>query len=132
MAIPIGNWQYARAGVREITICFLSFKPQTLDIEFDVPLAIVRSDIYIGYMNNSPAAGAGAADIEIAARISNALIVKNINVRAVSDATGIAYPTLRRSLSGGRSLTILELGKIAGAIDVHPSILMPASFTKAA
>jgi lambda repressor-like predicted transcriptional regulator len=81
-------------------------------------------------MINSPAAGAGAADIEIAARISNALIVKNINVRALSDETGMAYPTLRRSLSGGRSLTILEIGKIAGAIDVHPSILLPTSFTQ--
>ncbi|MDQ5862693.1 MAG: helix-turn-helix transcriptional regulator [Actinomycetota bacterium] len=80
-------------------------------------------------MNNSPAAGAGAADLEIAARISNALIVKNINVRAVSDATGIAYPTLRRSLSGGRSLTFLELSKIASAINVHPSILLPESLT---
>ena len=71
-----------------------------------------------------------AADTEIANRITNALIVKNINVRAVSDQTGISYPTLRRSLKGGRSFTITELTKIAATIGVQPSALLPDSFTQ--
>jgi lambda repressor-like predicted transcriptional regulator len=83
-------------------------------------------------MTTTQAAGAGAADLEIAARISNALIVKNINIRALSDETGIAYPTLRRTLKGGRSLTFQEFTKIASAIQVHPSTLLPASLTEAA
>jgi lambda repressor-like predicted transcriptional regulator len=80
-------------------------------------------------MTTTQAAGAGAADLEIAARISNALIVKNINVRALSDETGIAYPTLRRTLKGGRSLTFHEFNKIAAAIQVHPATLLPPSLT---
>lgn len=69
-------------------------------------------------------------DTEIANRITNALIVKSINVRTLSDTTGIAYPTLRRSLKGGRSLTFHEMNKIAAAIQVHPATLLPASFTQ--
>jgi len=83
-------------------------------------------------MNTSPAAGADTTDAEIGNRIANALIVKGTNQRALSDATGIAYPTLRRSLSGGRSLTIRELTSIAGAIGVQPSMLLPATLTTAA
>ncbi len=61
------------------------------------------------------------ADAEIANRITNALIIKNINVRALSEETGISYPTLRRSLKGGRSLTFQEFTKIADTIGVPPS-----------
>lgn len=80
-------------------------------------------------MTTSKAAGAATADIEIGSRIANALIVKGTNVRALSDATGISYPTLRRSLSGGRSLTIRELGSIAAALSVQPSVLLPPELT---
>jgi lambda repressor-like predicted transcriptional regulator len=69
-------------------------------------------------------------DTEIANRINNALIVKGTNARALSDATGIAYETLRRSLKGGRSLTFREFDKIATAINVKPAALLPASMTK--
>ena len=68
-----------------------------------------------------------ATDAEIGRRIANALIVRNIKVKALSDQTGISYPTLRRSLTGGRSLTIREFGTIAAAISVHPSGLLPDS-----
>lgn len=78
----------------------------------------------------TPQTGANdAIDTQIAEKITNALIVKKINVRALSDATGLAYPTLRRSLSGGRSLTFMEFGKIAGAINVQPSALLPDALT---
>jgi len=80
-------------------------------------------------MATSPTGGAEAADAEIANRITNALIIKNINVRALSEDTGIAYPTLRRSLKGGRSLTFQEFNKIATAINVPPSSLLPDILT---
>jgi transcriptional regulator with XRE-family HTH domain len=75
---------------------------------------------------------ASATDAEIGNRIANALIIKGINQKALSDATGISYPTLRRSLTGGRSLTFLEFAKIASAIDVKPSALLPAALTESA
>jgi lambda repressor-like predicted transcriptional regulator len=78
----------------------------------------------------TPQTGANdATDTQIADRITNALIVKGTNVRALSDETGISYPTLRRSLKGGRSLTFAEFTKIAAAIKVHPSALLPTTLT---
>ena len=71
-----------------------------------------------------------AANNEIAHRIKTALVNENVNVRSLSDKTGISYPTLRRSLSGGRSLTISELAKIAATIGIPPSALMPDSFAR--
>lgn len=75
------------------------------------------------------AAGAGGADQEIAGRITNALILKNLSARHVSDETGISYPTLRRSLKGGRSLSFDEFIKIAGVIGVEPAALLPNTLT---
>ena len=83
-------------------------------------------------MSTSESVAADATDKEIANRIANALIIKGTNVRTLSDTTGISYPTLRRSLTGGRSLTFLEFSKIAAAIEVKPSALLPANFTDAA
>jgi len=80
-------------------------------------------------MTTQPNGAASAADAEIGTRIANALIVKGTNIRALSDATGISYPTLRRSLTGGRSLTFLEFNKIAAAIGVQPAALLPTAFT---
>ena len=81
-------------------------------------------------MSTSESVAADATDKEIANRIANALIIKGTNVRTLSDTTGISYPTLRRSLTGGRSLTFLEFSKIAAAIEVKPSALLPATLTK--
>lgn len=69
-------------------------------------------------------------DTEIGSRISNALIVRGHSVKALSEVTGIAYPTLRRSLSGGRSLSIREIGNIATALDISPGALLPAALTQ--
>ena len=68
-----------------------------------------------------------ATDAAIAERIANALVVKNITALALSEETGISYPTLRRSLKGHRSLTFQEFGRIAGALRVRPSALLPDS-----
>ena len=68
---------------------------------------------------------ATATDTEIAERISNALIIKHVSVKALAEKTGLTYPTLRRSLAGERSLTVVEFRKIADAIEVKPSALLP-------
>jgi transcriptional regulator with XRE-family HTH domain len=81
-------------------------------------------------MSTRQAAGADTTDAEIGARIANTLIVKGFNQKTLSDVTGIAYATLRRSLSGGRSLTIREIGNIADAIGVQPCDLLPVTLTK--
>lgn len=83
-------------------------------------------------MDNTKAAGANTTDKEIGSRIANALIVKGTNVKALSDQTGISYPTLRRSLTGGRSLTIREIGTIAASIGVEPAVLLPTTLTERA
>lgn len=69
------------------------------------------------------------ADKEIADRITNAIIVKNMNVKAISDETGISYPTLRRSLKGGRSFTFAEFCRISEALSIQPSALLPDNLT---
>ena len=84
---------------------------------------------YSSYMTTSPAGAATHTDAEIGNRIANALIVKGSNVKALSETTGIAYPTLRRSLTGGRSLTIREIGTIANALSIPAGALLPAELT---
>ena len=81
-------------------------------------------------MSTSQQAAGATADTEIGNRIANALIIRGTNVKALSDVTGISYPTLRRSLTGGRSLTIREIGNIAGALNVSPAIFLPAELTQ--
>lgn len=81
-------------------------------------------------MSTRTAAGADTTDAEIGNRITNALMAKGTNQKALSDVTGIAYATLRRSLSGGRSLTIREIGNIADAIGVQPYVLLPTTLTQ--
>jgi len=83
-------------------------------------------------MTNPTGSEAASPDAEIASRITNALIVKNINVRALSDETGISYPTLRRSLKGGRSFTFSEFGRIAESLGVPPSSLLPETMARGA
>ena len=69
------------------------------------------------------------ADAEIADRINMVLTNKKVPVTTLSEKTGIADKTLRRSLSGGRSLTIRELDTIAAALQVSPATLLPATHT---
>jgi transcriptional regulator with XRE-family HTH domain len=68
---------------------------------------------------------ATATDTEIAARISNALIYKNVNAKDLAARTRISYKPLLASLKGNRSLTVVEFRKIAEAINVRPSALLP-------
>lgn len=110
---------------------------QLLDITFLVPLAIVRSNNYFGYMNKSPASEATPTpDGDIANRILTALSDKNLTQEALAQEIGISYSTLRRGLEqhrgDRRSFTILELGKIAHALHVSPAELLPAELKQVA
>lgn len=81
-------------------------------------------------MNKSPAAGATeTVDSEIASNILKALKDKGLSQESLAQDLGISYTTLRRSLeqhrNDRRSFSVLELGKIADILDVHPSTLFP-------
>jgi DNA-binding Xre family transcriptional regulator len=69
------------------------------------------------------------SDVEIALRINTVLTNKKVPVTTLSEQTGIADKTLRRSLSGGRSLTIRELDAISDALQVSPATLLPETHT---
>lgn len=83
-------------------------------------------------MTTCKAAGATNADAEIGARINEAINTKGTNQKALSDTTGIAYATLRRSLTGGRSLTVREITTIADALNIPAVTLLPAELKDAA
>jgi len=109
----------------------------SLTFGFPYPLAIVRTDIYIGYMNKSPATEATQTpDSEIAARILSVLSDNNLTQEALAQEIGLSYSTLRRSLEqhrgDRRSFTVLELGKIADTLGVAPAALLPATLTDVA
>lgn len=78
-------------------------------------------------MSTRQAAGATTADAEIGARITEAIKDKKTDQKALSDSTGIAYATLRRSLTGGRSLTVREIITVAEALDIPAVTLLPVS-----
>jgi transcriptional regulator with XRE-family HTH domain len=78
-------------------------------------------------MSTRQAAGATTADAEIGARIIEAIKDQKTDQKALSDSTGIAYATLRRSLTGGRSLTVREIITVADALDIPAVTLLPVS-----
>ena len=86
-------------------------------------------------MNKSPATEA-TPDSEIAARILTVLSDKDLTQEALAQEIGLSYSTLRRSLEqhrgDRRSFTVLELGKIADALNIHPSMILPAALTDVA
>jgi len=80
---------------------------------------------------STPHEGAtSVTDNEIAERIHNALIIKNRNVKDLSEDTGINYKRLRLSLKGERSMTVTEIEKIASVFKVKPSALLPDTFAR--
>ena len=88
-------------------------------------------------MNKSPATEATQTpDSEIAARILSVLSDNNLTQEALAQEIGLSYSTLRRSLEqhrgDRRSFSVLEIGKIADALNIHPSTLLPPALTEAA
>lgn len=86
-------------------------------------------------MTTSPAAADNSADVELANKIMNAMIVKGVSLKALSAETGISYSTLRRSLHQSRedrrSFTFRQFHKIAEALEVQPSVLAPEALVAA-
>jgi len=84
-------------------------------------------------MTNSDNPTDNTTDLQIADRVMNTIIVKGTNLKALSEATGISYSTLRRSLHqmrpDRRSFSIQELCSIAAALKVQPSLLLPAELS---
>ena len=76
-------------------------------------------------MRTSQSGTATATDAELAARINIALIHKSVNAKDLAEKTGISYKPLLKSLRGSRSLTVVEFCKIAEAIDLKRSDLLP-------
>jgi lambda repressor-like predicted transcriptional regulator len=96
-------------------------------------LVLVRLNKYSVYMNKTLVQTDNTEDVEIANRILNALIVTGTSLTSLSEASGIRAHTIRRSLhqqrADRRSLTFREFRKIAEALGVQPSDLLPATFT---
>ena len=60
--------------------------------------------------------------------IKTALAATGATKVALSEATGIPYPTLNRKLAAHRDFTLAELLSIAEALHVPPSSLIPPQF----
>ena len=79
-----------------------------------------RSDVYDAHMSKTAAWTANA--------IATALAAAGATKVALSEATGIPYPTLNRKLAAHRDFTLSELLSIAEALRVPPSSLIPPHF----
>lgn len=58
--------------------------------------------------------------------INQILTDKGVSKNSLADETGIPYKTLCRRLDGDGLLTLKELRKIAAALEVWPSEILPA------
>jgi DNA-binding Xre family transcriptional regulator len=87
-------------------------------------------------MNTTTAAGAYGADDYIAHQIKKAIFVYGSNKKELAEKTGISYSTIRRSLDQSRpdrrSLTVEQIEKIAAALGIQPSELVPNTLKDAA
>lgn len=87
-------------------------------------------------MNTSKVEADNTADVEIANRIMHCMVVKGISLKALAADTGISYSTLRRSLHQSRddrrSFTVPQFLKIAEALNIPASVLVPETLTVAA
>jgi lambda repressor-like predicted transcriptional regulator len=80
-------------------------------------------------MANTNNTGTIAAETEIDL-ISKTLNDKGISMNALADQTGIPYSSIRRSLKSDRPLNLIEIRKIAAALNVQPSALLPADLSR--
>ena len=68
----------------------------------------------------------------VAGRINAAMRTADRSIKGTAEAAGIPLTTYRRKLAGHTDFTVAELGKIADALNVAPSTLLPAAFASAA
>ncbi|MDT0171055.1 helix-turn-helix transcriptional regulator [Pseudarthrobacter sp. BRE9] len=62
--------------------------------------------------------------------INQVLEDKGVSKNSLADQTNIPYKTLCRRLEGDGLLTLIELRKIAAALQVWPSEILPEDFTE--
>lgn len=65
-----------------------------------------------------------------AARVATAIADAGKTIKGTADAAGIPVTTFRRKLDGHTDFTVTELGRIAAALDVPPSSLLPMAFAE--
>lgn len=75
-------------------------------------------------MNNN-LTGQPTLESELTHKINNALIIRGMSILQLSEASGIKYTTLYRSLRNQRTLNFNEFERIADALNVEPSALLP-------
>ncbi len=61
--------------------------------------------------------------------INQVLADKGVSKNSLADQTNIPYKTLCRRLEGDGLLTLKELRKIAAALNIWPSDILPADLT---
>jgi DNA-binding Xre family transcriptional regulator len=74
-------------------------------------------------------AGKQPTEIEL---INQAIADKGVSKNSLADQTNIPYKTLCRRLEGDGLLTLIELRKIAAALGVWPSDILPEELTERA
>ena len=67
---------------------------------------------------------------EVANKVRQAMSHKDESILNTAKLSAIAYSTFHRKLEGGGSFTMSEIGRIADALNVHPSALVPDAFTQ--
>lgn len=70
---------------------------------------------------------------EVAVRITDCMASAERSQQWTADKSGMAYSTFRRKLASDIPVfTVHELARIASALNVSPSVLLPAEFREAA
>lgn len=71
-------------------------------------------------------------NIEVAELVTKAMLEAERSRKWTADKSGMNYTTFVRKLNGGPDFTIPELARIAKALRIEPSTLLPAEFRAAA
>lgn len=66
---------------------------------------------------------------DLADKVAAEMTRKRVSQTALADKSGIPYSTLNRKLSGIGTFNLVEVWRIAQALEVPPVDLLPASFT---
>lgn len=62
-------------------------------------------------------------------RVAATMTRKGMSTQHVATAASIPYTTLHRKLNAPADFTISEIGRLADALGVHPSELLPSEIT---
>lgn len=71
-------------------------------------------------------------NLEVAQLVTEAMLDAERSRKWTADKSGMNYTTFVRKLNGGPEFTIGELARIARALRIEPSVLLPAEFRVAA